>query len=158
MDYIKDLRRSVGHAPLLMVGTTVLIVAPRGRLLLLERSDNQCWGPPGGALEPGESAEAAARREVREETGLELGKLRLFDVFSGPGFYYKYPIGDEVHILTSVYVSHSPCGEVRLSAEHTAWGTFARDGMPERLSPPIRPVIEQFKKPGAPVGRKGKRA
>ncbi len=37
-------------------------------LLLMQRSDNGCWGLPGGYVEPGESVLEATRREVYEET------------------------------------------------------------------------------------------
>jgi 8-oxo-dGTP pyrophosphatase MutT (NUDIX family) len=40
------------------------------KIFLIQRSDDGTWCPPGGKLEPGELAEAAARREVLEETGL----------------------------------------------------------------------------------------
>ena len=129
-----------------MVGAAVLIVDAENRLLLMKRSDSGCWGPPGGAVEPGEAVETAARREVREETGLELGELELFGVFSGPELYYKYPNGDEVHNITIVYLTGERRGRVRLNGEHTDWHWFAAAQIPEDLSPPIRPVIEEFKR------------
>jgi 8-oxo-dGTP pyrophosphatase MutT (NUDIX family) len=53
----------------------VLVLDASGRLLLLhaqESVDHRWWVAPGGGLEPGESFEDAARREVFEETGLKL--------------------------------------------------------------------------------------
>ncbi len=146
MDYLLNLRKFVGHAPLQMVGAATLIVDAENRLLLMKRSDSGCWGPPGGAVELGEVLEAAARREVREETGLELGELSFFGVFSGPDLFYRYPNGDEVYNVTIVYLTHTSPGKVQLNHEHTEWGWFAPAEIPEDLSPPIKPVIEKFKK------------
>ncbi len=146
MDYLASLRHYVGHAPLLMVGAAALIVDENRRLLLLKRSDSGCWGPPGGAVELGESVEQAAQREVREETGLELGPLSLFGVFSGPELFYRYPNGDEVHNVTIVYLAPQAHGAVCLNNEHTEWGWFSADNLPAQISPPILPVIEQFVK------------
>jgi ADP-ribose pyrophosphatase YjhB (NUDIX family) len=146
MEYLLELRKLVGHAPLLMVGAATLIVDEQNRLLLMKRSDSGCWGPPGGAVEPGEVVESAARREVREETGLELGEMSLFGVFSGPELFYRYPNGDEVYNVTIVYLTHEWRDEIRLNDEHIEWGWFAVTEVPEDISPPIQPVIDQFKK------------
>lgn len=63
--------------PLIGIGVAVL----RGRELLLVRRGNPpsrgAWSLPGGGQELGETAEAAARRELFEETGLRVGDLRL---------------------------------------------------------------------------------
>ncbi len=144
MEYLLELRKLVGHRPLLMVGAAVLVVDPEQRLLLLKRSDSGCWGPPGGAVEPGEKVEAAARRELREETGLEAGALELFGVFSGPELYYRYPNGDEVYNVTIVYRAREAAGALRLNDEHTAWDYFAPGRFPQDISPPIRPALEQY--------------
>lgn len=144
MEYLLELRKLVGHRPLLMVGAAALIVDEKNRLLLMKRSDSNCWGPPGGAVELGEEVETAARREVREETGLELGKLTLFGVFSGPELFHRYPNGDEVHNVTIVFLTRDWLNKIRLNGEHTAWRWFAPQDIPEGISPPIKPVIEKF--------------
>jgi len=64
MEPLAFLRQHVGHAPLLMVGAADRIVDEPDRLLLMIRSDSDCWGPPGGAVELGEVVKTAARREV----------------------------------------------------------------------------------------------
>ena len=144
MEYIQQLRRHVGHAPILMVGAAILIVDEQDRLLLMKRSDSGCWGPPGGATEPGEVVEDAARRETFEETGLQVGEMSLFGVFSGPELYYKYPNGDEVYNVTLVHLSHDVTGDIHLNGEHTEWHWFDLDNIPDDFSLPIKPVIEKF--------------
>ena len=116
----------------------------------MKRSDSGCWGPPGGSTEPGERLEEAAKRETLEETGLQIGAMNLFGVFSGPELYYRYPNGDEVYNVTIVYLSQDYSDgagntEIQLNDEHTAWGWFGVDEIPDNISPPMIPTIEQFK-------------
>jgi len=146
VEYIQSLRKHIGHAPILRVGAAILIVDGSNCLLLMKRSDSGCWGLPGGATEPGELVEEAAKRETFEETNLYVGEMSLFGVFSGPELYYKYPNGDEVYNITIVYLSRDVSGEVHLNHEHTEWGWFAAEEIPEDLSPPIKPIIESYKK------------
>jgi ADP-ribose pyrophosphatase YjhB (NUDIX family) len=146
VDYIQHLRQYVGHEPIVMVGAAALIMDDQNRLLLMKRLDSGCWGPPGGAVELGEVVETAARREVREETGLELNEMSLFGVFSGPELFYCYPNGDEVYNVTIIYRARFSGGDVCLNSEHTDWGWFAPEDIPENVSPPIKPVVEQFKR------------
>lgn len=72
MEYIQSLRQYIGHAPVLMVGAAILIVDDKNRLLLMKRSDSGCWGPPGGATEPGEIVEEAARRNLPERRAYRM--------------------------------------------------------------------------------------
>jgi ADP-ribose pyrophosphatase YjhB (NUDIX family) len=145
MDYILQLRQYIGHRPILLVGAAVLVIDERDRLLLMKRSDNKCWGIPGGATELGEVVEEAAKRETLEETNLEIEKMSLFGVFSGPELYYKYPNGDEVYNVSIVYMCRDWRGEIGLNNEHTEWKWFAARDIPANVSLPIKPIIDQFK-------------
>jgi ADP-ribose pyrophosphatase YjhB (NUDIX family) len=84
MDYILQLRQYIGHRPVLMVGAAILVLDDQDRLLMMKRSDSGNWGIPGGATEPGEVVEEAAKRETLEEVNLEIHEMSLFGVFSGP--------------------------------------------------------------------------
>jgi 8-oxo-dGTP pyrophosphatase MutT (NUDIX family) len=150
MDYILQLRQYIGHRPILLVGAAVLVLDEQNRLLMMKRSDIERWGIPGGSMEPGEVVEEAAKREAFEETNLEIGEMSLFGVFSGPELYYKYPNGDEVYNVSIVYVSRDWDGEIKLNREHTEWKWFAASDIPEDISPPIKPVVEQFKRTTIP--------
>ena len=67
--------------PLVGVGA---LIFHRGRILMAQRGKEPLkgwWSLPGGALEIGESLDFAVRREVREETGLDIEPLAVFEIF-----------------------------------------------------------------------------
>jgi ADP-ribose pyrophosphatase YjhB (NUDIX family) len=60
------------------------LVFHRGRILLVERAREPLkgyWSIPGGVVEVGELLEDAVRREVLEETGLDVNPLSVFEIF-----------------------------------------------------------------------------
>jgi ADP-ribose pyrophosphatase YjhB (NUDIX family) len=59
-------------APSFTVGAMCLIERADGRVLLICQSYRARWGLPGGLLERGEDASDAARREIREEVGIDV--------------------------------------------------------------------------------------
>jgi len=63
-----------------LVGIGIVVLKPLHEVLLIRRGRAPmlgAWGLPGGGQELGETAEAAARRELLEETGLSVGEIRL---------------------------------------------------------------------------------
>ncbi|MFG2350182.1 NUDIX hydrolase [Streptomyces phaeochromogenes] len=147
-DYVADLRRLVGTRPLIFPGSSVVIVDTKGRVLLLERADTGGWGLPGGIMEPGESFEEAGRREVKEETGLEIGVLDFLGVFSGAQYYYRYPNGDEVFNVTAVYLARIPQSAVITldTAENSSWRFFCLKDIPDTVIAPERPILAEYAK------------
>lgn len=63
------------------VSVAGIVVRGDGRVLVIKRDDNGHWEAPGGVLELDESFEAGVRREVLEETGLEVTVERLTGVY-----------------------------------------------------------------------------
>src|SRR6201999_4270975 len=63
------------------VSVSGVIIDEQGRALLIQRRDNHHWEPPGGVLELAESIEDGLRREVREETGLDVEPGALSGVY-----------------------------------------------------------------------------
>jgi 8-oxo-dGTP pyrophosphatase MutT (NUDIX family) len=145
MGYIMDLRKIVGSRPLIMAGACIILIDKNDQILLQLREDNECWGLPGGSLEPGESMEEVARRELFEETGLTAGEIHLFDVFSGEEFYYQYPHGDEVYNVVAAYTCHEFSGNIiRDEREVRDIKFFKFHELPGAISPPDKPIIDRY--------------
>ncbi len=68
--------------PRFAVTAAAIVSDGRGRVLLLKHRfrPGSGWGLPGGFIEKGEQPDAALRRELREEIGLEVEQLKLFAV------------------------------------------------------------------------------
>ncbi len=144
-NYIMDLRKIVGHRPLLQVGASVIVEDAQGRILLQLRSDNHCWGYAGGSVELDEIVEEAAKRELWEETGLIAEKLELFGIFSGKDTHYIYPNGDEVSNIEIVYICKQYSGTLTCqNGEVDRLQFFHHDEIPQNISHPIRKTLSKW--------------
>ena len=77
----------------------VIIEFQEGVVLVLRKNEPPGWALPGGFVDYGETVEAAALREAREETNLDLRNLRQFSVYSDPS---RDP---RQHTITTVFVA-----------------------------------------------------
>jgi 8-oxo-dGTP pyrophosphatase MutT (NUDIX family) len=112
--YLERMRALVGNETLVVAAAGVLVRDGRQRVLLQQRADDQTWCLPGGAVEPGERLEKAARRELREETGLVAGELTLLLARSGPECLLVYPNGDQCQVISLTYRAESWSGHLDL--------------------------------------------
>lgn len=112
---------------------------------MIKRNDNGCWGVPGGAMELNESFEDTVKREALEEVGITVAELEFFGIYSGPEFHYVYPNGDEVYIVTSVYLTHLADDKIKIGhEEHDGYRFFDINSLPENVSPPIKPILNDL--------------
>lgn len=144
-EYIKTLRKIVGHMPILQCGASVIVENEQGEILLQLRKDNYCWGYPGGSVELDEVVEEAAKRELFEETGLIANELKLFGVFSGKDMHYIYPNGDEVSNIDIVYVCSFYSGVLKKKKDEVIdLKFFPLSDLPENLSPPNIKALKEY--------------
>lgn len=136
MGYIEDLRALVGHRPLILPGSAVIIRDGEGRLLVQERVyPKGKWAFPGGLMELGESTEDTARREIFEETGLRLGRLHLIGVYSGTNYLCRAENGDEWYVVTTAYWTDEYEGEASVADhESLSFAWLDPHAMPEGLA------------------------
>lgn len=100
--FYRSIRERVGTSLLLIPGVAAIIRDPLGRILVQQQHDDS-WSLPAGAIEPGQSPAEAIVREVLEETGLHVRVRRVAAVVGGSSFRVRYPHGDEVEYVTTVF-------------------------------------------------------
>ncbi len=102
------------------------------KFLLLAHAKGH-WDFPKGNIEPGESEEQTALRELKEETGILHARLI-------PGFrerieyFYRFQ-GRTVHKTVVFFLAESPLGEVKLSHEHTGFEWLSPKEAGKKLFP-----------------------
>jgi 8-oxo-dGTP diphosphatase len=113
---------SVRRNPLLTVD--VIIRLTQGGIVLIERKNPPYgWALPGGFVDYGESLEAAACREAKEETGLELEGLQQFRAYSDPA-------RDPRHHTVTVVFTATGKGSPRADDDAKQLGVFSEQHLP----------------------------
>lgn len=109
--YLDSIRSRLGHQCILLPGVRAIILNGRGEVLLQRRTDMACWGLPAGSVELGETALQALKREVREETALEVRQAEPMALYSGPSQRFRYPNGDEIQGFAVAFIVRDWAGE-----------------------------------------------
>jgi 8-oxo-dGTP pyrophosphatase MutT (NUDIX family) len=117
--YLRQLREAVGHELLLVPSVAVLAWDDHGRLLLVREAQTGLWQTIGGAVEPDESPRQAALREAAEEAGVGVHIERIRDVVGGPQFRLRYPNGDLVGYVPTVFDARVVDGLPRPDGDET---------------------------------------
>jgi len=107
--------------------TDVIIRIDSGIVLIERRNPPYGWAIPGGFIDYGESAEDAAIREAKEETGLDVTDLSLFGVYSQPD---RDP---RRHTLSVVFTAHAE-GLPQAADDAANVGVFQRQSLPSPLA------------------------
>ncbi|MFE5775814.1 NUDIX hydrolase [Brachybacterium sp. NPDC056505] len=99
--------------PRFLVSVCAVLRAPDGRVLLFEHRfwEDGRWGVPSGHMQPGETPQAAAARELREESGLRATDLRVVDVVGGQ----RHRV--EIWLRGSIDVAEAPGQDVLQARE-----------------------------------------
>lgn len=106
------------------VPTVDIIIARDNQVVLIKRKNPpHGWALPGGFVDYGESYETAARREAREETGLEVQLVRQFHTYSDPD---RDP---RQHTASTVFIATAD-GEPRGGDDALEARFFSADNLP----------------------------
>ncbi len=125
--------------------TTAVVTDSDGRILLIRRRDNNLWALPGGGMDLGESIEDTARREVREETGLDVEVTDLIGIYTNPHHVMAYDDGEVRQQFSLCYTTRILGGELAIDDESTdiRWVKSAElAGLP--MHPSMRLRIEHY--------------
>lgn len=139
--HVVDLYRN----PLLTVDI-IIEVAEKGLVLIERRNPPFGWAIPGGFVDYGESLEAAAIREAREETGLELLDLEQFHAYSDPR---RDPRG---HTVSVVFTARAK-GVAKAGDDAKNLRIFPPGGLPENLAFDHGLILSSY----LGAGKKGKK-
>ena len=108
--------------------TVDVVIEVGGRIVLVRRKNPPFgWALPGGFIDAGESAEAAAVREAEEETGLAVTLTALLGVYSDPARDPRF------HTLSAVYVGTAD-GEPEGADDAAEARLFSGEGLPSPLA------------------------
>jgi 8-oxo-dGTP pyrophosphatase MutT (NUDIX family) len=139
--YFRQIRRHIGQAAFVMPAAAAFVRDASGRVLLQLRGDTGDWGLPGGGMELGERVDQTVVYEVREETGLEVVPVRLIGAYSDDAFWFTYPHGDQVKVVSMFFECRVVGGNLQADGiESAELRFFPSDALPPMIERHARRV------------------
>lgn len=146
MGYINEIRKHIGHAPIMCCAAGAIIINEEKQILLQKRTDSDLWGNPGGATELGEHIEGTLKREIFEETGLNIYNPKFFKIYSGEDEHIKYPNGDEVYYVNVIYIVNKYTGKLVVNdGESLELRFFKLDEVPKNITITLKNILKDLK-------------
>lgn len=141
--HFEPLRAAVLSRPTPFVGGDAAIIDDAGRILLIQRADNEKWAMPGGALEAGETPARGVEREAFEETGLRCQAVALIGVFDSRlcGSMTRHHLYHLQFLCKPLSVEN--IGRASHASEVLAVQWFAEDAIPANTDPGHAPRIPE---------------
>lgn len=150
-EFILKLRERIGHDLLWLPGVTAVVLDEASRhLLLTRRADTGDWHLVSGILEPGEQPVAGIRREIAEETGVEVVVEHMSSCWSGDPVVIPTN-GDRVQFLDLCFRCRYLAGQAHAADEENlevAW--FRLDDLPQMAQLQHERVRHALAADGAP--------
>ena len=131
--------KSINHY--MKKGVNIVITNNQGKILILERSSSEFnypnfWDLPGGKVENDETLQEAVKREVKEESGLDIEQEQNY-------FYVHHCQDKEVDIYG--FKANLISGDVIISEEHTKFRWISENEWKNlKYTPSVRATIEEF--------------
>ncbi|MGH3383476.1 MAG: NUDIX domain-containing protein [Nocardioidaceae bacterium] len=141
VDYYDDPEAPVPNS---IVPSASVLVVEADQVLLIHKVDNNRWALPGGGVDVGEAAEAAAVRETLEETGLKIEVVGLIGIYTHPRHVMRYDDGEVRQQFSLCFRAMAVGGSPRTQPSETKevrWVSF--DQLPSLdIHPSMRLRIE----------------
>ena len=122
--YLGQLRKLIGNRTIISVGARAIVLDEQGRVLLVQRSDNGKWVMPAGSIELNESILDCLKREVWEETGLEVLEATPIALYTEPRFAFTTAYGDHYHMFAVVFRVNHWQGALATATDETTHAQF----------------------------------
>ncbi len=134
-NYIAEMRKDVGHAPLMVISCGIIIENSKGEILLQKRRDNGLWALIGGSMEIGEKFIETIKREAFEEAGIKINELSLFGIYSGEDRIITYPNGDICCGTGIIFKTTAYSGEIQNNTEEALEHRFFdKTNLPDNIN------------------------